>query len=537
MSEATGTARRRLFADLPVSRKMLLVVSVVCVLLLVVGVVGLLRLRDTQDRLEGMYRDSLQAVFDLGSVDADVRESRIQLLNMLIASDAAGITKARTAMAAADADLDRNWQAYIATDMTGRERARDAFAAALTSFRQLRNTELVPLALANRDDQFIAVREAKATPLTTAMQSALGDLRRIEDAAAVSSMKTAQSAYTAARMLIIGLIVLGILAGTALAMLVGRSIARALGRTVAVLEGMAQGRLDQRVEVTSRDEVGRMSVALNVATDRLAAVLRDVDGNVAALVGASDELTTTATQLRGNADESAARAESASSASETITQNILTVASGSDEIGASIAEIARNTSEAASVASSAVQSTAHTESVLRQLGESSEEINTVVRQITAIAEQTNLLALNATIEAARAGESGKGFAVVANEVKDLAQETARATEDIAGRVAAIQRDSTAAVSAIGEITDVINRINDAQSTIAAAVEEQSATTTEMSRNVNEVATRSRDISDNVSGVADIAAQTTRGAATAADTATRLTGIASAVRSSLASLQY
>ncbi|MFG1922833.1 methyl-accepting chemotaxis protein [Cryptosporangium sp. NPDC048952] len=528
---------RRVFSDLPVSRKLLLVVAVVCALLLVVGSVGLSKLGGAQDRIKGLYRDSLQAVSELGDVDADVGEMRVQLLNLLIESQVADLTAAKTALQAADAHLTERWEAYIATDMTGREKARDAFAAALASYRTVRDTQLIPLAMANADVEFIAVRKAKATPLINAMSDALDDLREIEDKAAAASIKAAQSAYASARLLIVGLILLGIVLGVALALLVGRSIAARLGRTVTVLEGMAQGRLDQRTEVTGRDEVGRMSAALDTATERLGAVLRDVDSNVTALAGASDELTGVANQLRGNAEESAARAETASDASATITQNILTVAAGSDEIGASIGEIARNTSEAASVASHAVQSTANTEAVLRQLGESSEEINTVVRLITSIAEQTNLLALNATIEAARAGEAGKGFAVVANEVKDLAQETARATEDIAGRVAAIQRDSTAAVDAIAEITDVINRINDAQSTIAAAVEEQSATTTEMSRNVNEVATRSRDISDNVSGVADVAAQTTRGAATAADTAARLTEIASAVRTSLSSLRY
>jgi methyl-accepting chemotaxis protein len=142
------------------------------------------------------------------------------------------------------------------------------------------------------------------------------------------------------------------------------------------------------------------------------------------------------------------------------------------------------------------------------LGASSQEIGNVVKVITSIAEQTNLLALNATIEAARAGEAGKGFAVVANEVKELAQETARATEDIARRVEAIQADTGGAVGAIGEISTIIGSINDYQLTIASAVEEQTATTNEMSRNVAEAATGSGEIAANITGVASASSSTT-----------------------------
>ena len=163
------------------------------------------------------------------------------------------------------------------------------------------------------------------------------------------------------------------------------------------------------------------------------------------------------------------------------------------------------------------------------LGESSAEIGQVIKVITSIAQQTNLLALNATIEAARAGDAGKGFAVVANEVKELAKETARATEDIGRKIEAIQSDTSGAVSAISEISEVIGRISDIQSTIASAVEEQTATTNEISRSVSEAATGANDIAEDVTRVASAASDTQQGAQTTLQSATDLSGMATELR--------
>jgi methyl-accepting chemotaxis protein len=251
--------------------------------------------------------------------------------------------------------------------------------------------------------------------------------------------------------------------------------------------------------------------AVNTLSKSVRSALEQIGRNVAALGASAEEMNKVSQSMGANADETATQASVVSAAAEQVSRNVQTVATGADEMGASIKEIAKNTAEATRVASSAVRTAELTNETISKLGQSSAEIGQVIKVITSIAQQTNLLALNATIEAARAGEAGKGFAVVANEVKELAKETAKATEDISRKIEAIQGDTNGAVSAIGQISQVIGQISDIQTTIASAIEEQSATTNEIGRNMAEAAKGSVDISRNIGGVAEAAHATTVGA--------------------------
>ncbi len=260
-------------------------------------------------------------------------------------------------------------------------------------------------------------------------------------------------------------------------------------------------------------------------TENLQRVLSQVNDNALALGSASEELTAINQQLAGNAEETSTQANVVSAAAEEVSRNVQTVATGTEEMSASIKEIAKNANEAAKIAMTAVKVADTTNATVAKLGDSSTEIGKVIKVITSIAQQTNLLALNATIEAARAGEAGKGFAVVANEVKELAKETAKATEDIGQKIEAIQTDTKGAVEAIAQIGAIIGQINDISNTIASAVEEQTATTNEIGRNVSEAAKGSTEIAQNISGVAQAARSTSDGLADAQKAASQLSKMA------------
>jgi methyl-accepting chemotaxis protein len=304
-----------------------------------------------------------------------------------------------------------------------------------------------------------------------------------------------------------------------------------------VLDKMAGGDLTVQIVSEYAGDFNRLKTTVNTLGTQVRSAMQQIGTNANALVSAAEELNKVSQQMSASADETATQANVVSAASEQVAANVQTVATGADEMGASIKEIAKNTADATRVATAAVKTAEATNETIGKLGQSSAEIGQVIKVITSIAQQTNLLALNATIEAARAGEAGKGFAVVANEVKELAKETAKATEDISRKIEAIQGDTKGAVAAIGQISSVIVQINDIQNTIASAVEEQSATTNEISRNLAEAAHGSTDITRNIGGVAEAARSTTAGATDTQKSAQSLERMSAELQGLIAQFKY
>jgi methyl-accepting chemotaxis protein len=386
------------------------------------------------------------------------------------------------------ADLQSTWQAYV----------------------QVAKTKQLSAGRANDLKTWQNTRDTEVTPLVTEANQHIDTLAAAESADAGENAATAQSGYESSRTTSIVLLIVGSLLALVLGVWVARQIVGSLGKVKNVCDGLADGDLTRTTGLTSRDEPGLMGRALDSAMVGLRQTVSTINGSATSLASASEQMSNTAQQIAASAEQTTAQAQTVSAAAEEISRSVSTVSAGSEEMGASIREISLNATEAAQVAADAVTITAATSVTMNKLGASSAEIGDVIKTITAIAEQTNLLALNATIEAARAGELGKGFAVVASEVKDLAQETARATEDISKRIQAIQSDTGGAVTAIDEISRVIARISDFQTTIASAVEEQTATTAEMNRSVTEAATGTSEIAENITGVAEAARLTSEG---------------------------
>ena len=483
--------------------RILSLVAVFVLVLVVVSTMSITALRTTSDDAKTIVGLQTSVAGPLNAIHQNQLKARMIVAQIAAAPDAAAAGEWLVEQGENDAEIAEDLTKLKAA-VDGASPALERFYPAFEAWVDARDKIVVPAALEDDPTLYTEALNETAEPLKDAYLVDLDEahVELDEYAASISDAAHTESSRATVVVIVIGLV--GVALALAGGLFVAGGIRRSIGAVQRSLKALSAGDLTVRADVTTRDETGVMANDLNHALEKLRDALTGVVGSAGLVTESSAQMSAGASQMMQGAEESSAQIGVVAAAAEQVSRNVQTVAAGAEQMGASIREIAQNANDAAKVAQSATAVARTTNETVAKLGTSSQEIGNVVKVITSIAAQTNLLALNATIEAARAGEAGKGFAVVASEVKDLAQETARATEDIARRVEAIQLDTVSAVAAIGEISEIIASINDYQLTIASAVEEQTATTNEMARSVTEAATGSGEIAANISGVAQSA---------------------------------
>jgi methyl-accepting chemotaxis protein len=564
------------FTNLKIARKLILGFGFLTAMMIGLGIFALVQAARIDSRMEEISGRSLPSVKHLGVIRAGLNGMRRSELGQILADDQETKTVQSQVYEKGLAKFNDTFREYETLLITSEEHQ--------LADRVRKDVEEYQLARKKGSDFVLKgdVKSAKSVAFgesKKAFDQAISDMEAdvafIEKEGDEASKAGTDSYSTARSTLLSGLVIAACIA-VFLTIAISRMVAPPLQMMQAAAAKFALGDMDHTITFSSQDEVGSLAesfrevikynqtfaaacealgrgdltVSVEPKSDKdllaknfthAVTSIRETVSQMAqssfSIASASEELSATASQMSSNAEETAAQADAVSTAAEQISSNVQTVVSGSEEMTASIREISGNAHSAAKVAGDGVKIASEANEKVGKLSESSKEIGQVVKVITSIAEQTHLLALNATIEAARAGEAGKGFAVVANEVKELAKETAKATEDISRKIEAIQLDTKGAIEGISEISKIIAQINDIQATIATAVEEQTATTNEIARNISDVAKGNEEITRNVTGVAQAAKSTTEGAEYTNKAAGELAGLAATLQNLVSQFEF
>ncbi|SHN46273.1 methyl-accepting chemotaxis protein [Cryptosporangium aurantiacum] len=523
---------RRIWGDLKVGAKITIAVLVALAVASIATAVTLVQAGEVRSVGKSIYTNNVLPLQVVGDIREAFREYRADQNSMAVlpAGSAENTEKAQ--------ELDEDVAKIQSLAAEYRPNAAstslvDDFTTAFQSYVDVADAQMTPAAKAGNLTLFNSVKTgAAAEPYSTA-SDALAKISEAEGAQASARADELDDRYASAVAISVAGMIIAIVIGLALALWVARGISRPLREVGSALDRMAAGDLTTEVpDPGTRDEVGMMAKGLRRTLRSMRASVAEVLQQAGRVTAASHELSDVAARIEAGATTTASGSQTASAAANQVATSVSTVAAASEQMSAAIAEISRSAASAVDVAQQALTTASQTNASVAALGAASVEVGDVVKVINSIAEQTNLLALNATIEAARAGEAGKGFAVVATEVKDLAQATAKATEEISSKIAAMQASSDEAAAALAQISSIVEQINEHQTTVASAVEEQTATTQEINRSIGQAATGVDHIALTVGDVSTTAGESSASAAQAAGAARELALTAGALNDSV-----
>jgi methyl-accepting chemotaxis protein len=485
--------------------------GVAIALAVVVGLVGIWQMHRISSNLEAVAQHSLQPVTEVAGIHAALDQIEMNLRSH--ASTDVFFEKQNYVQDIQNA-FDQSKQhiaAFRATNPSGAELAKvTTLEDDLAKLNPVVFKRLLPLSDKSATRAFETQFKDQASPLFADGQAIVDDLMTSENAAAASELSAGHAAYTQAMVGLVLLLVIGIAIALILGSLIVRSIVSPLRDSVVTLERVAAGDLTASVEVRGTDELAMMGTALNATVAQTAEAMSSITSGATTLATSAETLAFTGASIGTAAEQTSDVAANVSAAATQVSGNVAQAVTGAEGLRSSIQEIASSAADAAMIARRAVSDAEDTHQTVERLEAASQQVGEVIALITKNARQTHLLALNATIEAERAGDAGKGFAVVADEVKELAGQTATATEEIDRTIAGIQVEVQAATTSLDRISAVVGHISDTQTTIAAAVDEQQQMTGEITDRMAQAASGAEEIATTIRGVASATTETSQG---------------------------
>ncbi len=527
------------FKNLTVSWKIFMIPAIFGAALVLLAIIAFDGLRSTRQSMEFLQTESTAHILEVNRLQGRISLIHGNLYRMLSWLNSGIEGEQITALAKKIADDSETANGIIDTLIAGiddgssargeAEKLKEqlvAYAEAVRGTAEMAEADVgtAVILMVDTEDQFVGL-EKNVSGFVTEWESR-----------GQTEFETAQAASNQVITLFLATAAVALVLAFALSYVLSKAIAGPIRRITGVMGALAEGRLETDVpDRDRRDEIGRMAEAVDIfkanalerqrleaeervktqadleRANRMDELTRGFDEAVSTMLarvtGAVGGLHDAANRMSDIAGRASQQTAAVSTATEEASSNVQTVASASEELNATIQEIARQVDKSSRISQEAVETAEHTNERIKGLANAAEKVGEVVGLINDIAEQTNLLALNATIESARAGEAGKGFAVVAQEVKNLAGQTARATDEISGKIGEIQTETRGAVEAIGAIVDIMRTVNEYTTAIASAIEQQRAATQEISRNVEEAARGTSEVSSNIVTVAESVSET------------------------------